>query len=218
MAIPIPLDNFLPGVQRFVAGCSSFTAREAIREKAIDFCKRTRLWTDTDTWQLSNATNTIDIDQPDNQTEILEIEAIRVMGWPVLPQTTEWMDHAHPRWRDELLTGTPKWFIQQSIDQITFVPSDNLSVDVNLIYMPAEGCTTLPDFLFRRYKNIICAGAIADLLVMPNQPWTETYRGYGLPAISMQKKDEYESGVAKAVRDKVRGVQRAHIRARGQYF
>jgi hypothetical protein len=218
----VPIDQFLPGVQRFLKGVPSTTARFAVLETAIDFLRRTRLWEEKDTLVLTTASNDVQVTPPDPNTEILEIMHIALNGEKIPVASEVWMDDTYPYWRDTattgVMTGTPERYVQQSIDFLTFIPIDNVMVTLDELLIPAASATQLPDFLFRFWRSGIEAGAIYKLLLMPNQPWTETYRGYGLPAVSDKKQMEYEAEVARGCKQKARGVQRAPMRTRGVYY
>ena len=73
------IDQFLPGVLRQVTGCPDLTAWFAIREVAIDFTKRTRLWREDDTITLSSSSNQVDLDPPSG-AEIYEIQTLTMQG------------------------------------------------------------------------------------------------------------------------------------------
>lgn len=166
----IDFEPFLPMVLSVAPGCPRPTAVSALRQAAIRFCETTRSWRCDDTFQTTGEPN--DYVCVADQAELFEIEAVTFNGAPLEAAATTYLDRIIPRWRDEQPgTGNPAYFTQLSPDTIAIVPRAAGSVKVHAFLRPAEDADELPEYLGAKHRRTIASGALADLLLLPGQPF-----------------------------------------------
>jgi len=164
------IDAFLPGILPFAPGCATPTAYFGIRQAAIEFCERTRLWRSEDSFQ-------VEVDDCDAilapfGAVVHEIERVLFNGQPLEPKTTQWLDQNQNGWRTNLLTGTPHYVSQVAPDTLTIVPKMAGNLSLYLWLKPSQDATELPDFIEQQYRETIAMGALHRILLIPNQSFT----------------------------------------------
>ena len=164
------LDAFLPGILPFAPGCATPTAHFGIRQAAIEFCERTRLWRSEDEFDVT-LEGCEAVMSPEG-SEILEFEKALFNDQPLIPKTTAWLDTNENGWRSGTHTGRPRYITQTAPDTVTLVPKEAGRLKMYLWLKPAQECTELPDFLAGKYRETIAFGALSRILIIPNQSFT----------------------------------------------
>lgn len=172
-------NDFFPHVLPDVPGCPKAIARTAIRDAAIEFCKRTQLWT-----AESNATGIV-VDEPhytyapETGAQVAATKAVWVSGLRIDPITKAILDTNYSGWKTT--TGTPsRWYgTEPGTIRLYPIPDEAISggllVDVAL--KPSRTATTCPDFLLEDWAEEIAHGAKSKLLTMKGRPWSGDGRG-----------------------------------------
>ena len=204
------LDVFLPKVLPYAPGCPEPTAFEHIRNAAIEFCEETKLWRFEDSFELGSEPNIVCAPQG---AVIHQIERCDFNGERLEPRSLDSLDHQAPDWRSDErpLTGQPAWFTQVHPDTIQVVPHALGRVKVWLRLKPSEDAEQLPDFIASQHRALIGWGALASLLLLPGQPFSEPNR-----ATYFQGK--FDQALGRKSRLQSTGQQRAPIRTRPQFF
>lgn len=164
------LDAFLPGILPFAPGCATPTAHFGIRQAAIEFCERTRLWRSEDEFDVT--LEGCEAVMSPGGSEILEFEKALFNDQPLIPKTTAWLDANENGWRSGTQTGRPRYITQTAPDTVTLVPKEAGRLKMYLWLKPAQDCTELPDFLAGNYRETIAFGALSRILIIPNQSFT----------------------------------------------
>lgn len=203
------IEIFLPNIMPFAPGCAIPAAYQWIRQAAIEFCERTRLWRYAD-----------EFDVTDDAAEALiapygavvhEIEACSFDGQPLEPKTTAWLDSRENGWRDGLLTGIPHYVTQIEPDTLRLVPAMAGKVSLALRLKPTFDADELPDFLADHYRQTIADGALGRILLLPDQSFTNVDMGSAFGAAFQSKLDSLSSKGST-------GQQRAPLRTRASTF
>lgn len=206
------LDYFLTKVLPFAPGCPEPTAFEHLRNAAQDFCETTRLWRFEDTFDLGDDPNVM---CTPTDAVIHEIERCDFNGRRLDPASLDWLDDRYPRWRSETdeWTGAPQWFTQIDRGTVRVVPRplESGKVKVWLRLKPSDDAETLPDFIANEYSTLIGWGAIASILMLPNQTFSAPDR-----AVYFQGK--FDQGIGRNQKQGTSGQQRAPIRVKGNFF
>lgn len=203
------LDVFLPKINVYAPGVAVPTAFMAIRDAANDFCTRTRLWRFEDSFTVSS-NEAEAITTPDGSV-LLDLELVKFDGVDLLPKTTAWLD-AHERgWREGLLTGTPRYITQLDMNTLRLVPGQAGTVAISAWLKPADDCLDLPDFLGDQFRECIAFGALARILLIPNQPYTN-------PQMAQTMMGGFEAKVNSLSVAGSRGQQRARTRTTATYY
>lgn len=215
-----PLADFLPLVQPFAPGVPQPTALQALRLAAIEWCERTRCW---------RVIRTITTTVPDRvlipfpYATVHEIEIAEFNGQKLEPIQFSDIDP------DQITVegGQPKYISQTSPNTLLIYPHAEGSLYLSLFLKPRidaeldapvrENTTFLerfgfvPDHIYLQSAEAIKFGALARLLAMPAQDWTDGNAAAAYELRFREKMDAQFSG-------NVTGQQRAARRTKPQYF
>lgn len=220
MATPtINLTEFLPLVRPHTPGAAIPSMTQALRRSAIEFCERTRCWRETITITITEQDQAITA--PDDSA-IHEIERAEFDGERLTP--IEYDDLSLPEFL-ESEEGRPAVITQKTYNEIAIVPfragtlictlflkprdGENITIDAG--GQPANSFNTVPEFLLSRFGEAIAAGAIARVLIIPQQPFTN-------PEMAAVHAGRFEQGVARFNGANVRGQHRARPRINASFF
>lgn len=76
---------------------------------------------------------------------------------------------------------------------------------------PDQQAYELPDYLIELHPEIIAAGALSKILMLPGYDFTQ-------PQLAMTFASEFEAACNTHFRDNLRGQQRARTRTKPNYF
>ena len=205
------IDTLLPRVMSYAPSCPEPYAIGKLRDAAIRFCQRTKLWKDVDNFAVTAAGCRELFAPPESQ--IYEIQSGRIDGMKMTPVTLTYLDKQFPRWReeDETAEGIPAWMAQLTPNSLTLSPRGAGVVDLTLILMPAQDAEDLPDFLVDLYAVELADGAVGEVLVTPEKDFTQPQ----LAAAFVKRFDDHLNRLAPKG---TKGQQRGPLRSRGQYF
>lgn len=204
------LDAFLQKVLPFAPGCPEPVAFEHILNAARDFCETTRLWRFDDTFEVGEEPNVVCVPQG---AVIHEIERCDFNGLRLEPRGIGWLDEHCPDWRSDenLLTGQPSYFTQIDPATVRVVPHSTGRVKVWLRLKPADDAEQLPDFLLHEHGTVIGWGALAGILMLPNQTFTDPNRATYFQA-------RFDAALARLAKRQSSGQMRAPIRTKANYL
>jgi hypothetical protein len=178
--------DFYPLVLPSVLGCPIPAVNTALRSTVRDFCERTREWRHTNAFTAPGVVNLFNLTLPAN-TELVRILSATVgdkefsaFGRGTLPA-----DWATCTPRDGLYHVGPESY------RLLPVPNAGTSVSVELALMPSMEGIEVGDEVFQRYAESIADGAMARLMELPRQPWTDIN-------MAMLKRAKYESAAHNA--------------------
>ena len=204
------LDAFAASIKVYAPGCADPTMYFGIRQAAIEFCERTRLWRFDDEFQVS-FDDAEGISAPYG-AEIHEIEAVSFNGQPLDPKTTGWLDEHMRGWRTAgQVTGVPHYFTQTEPDTIRLVPFMAGTLGLHLWLKPAQDADQLPDWMVEQHRETIAHGALARILLIPNQSFTN-------PEMGMVFANAFQSKLDGLSNKGFTGQQRAPVRSKATYF
>ena len=202
------LDVFLPRIMPYAAGCAAPTAYAAIITAARALCERGRLWRDDDTFNVTPTSCNV-ICTPD-YADLFEIESALLDGRGLDPISIPDLDRNQPDWRN--LDGNGgRWITQSNRGEVTVVPKCTGSLELHLYLTPNQDADQLPDFLAKDYRQAIADGALAEILMIPGQPFYAPDRAQFYSA-------RFEAKIASLMNQQIRGQQRAPARTRAQFM
>lgn len=202
------LDAFLPNIRPYAPGVADPTAYFAIRQAAIEFCERTKLWRFADEFMVSDATEPL---VAPVGSVVHDIEVTLFNGAELAAKTPAWLDEHCAGWRAGALTGQPAYVTQTEPNTITLVPWQAGTVNLSLWLKPAQNADELPDFIADQYRQVIANGALSYILVIPNQSFTNPDMGNAFGGAFQQKLDTLSNKGST-------GQQRARARTRASFF
>ncbi|MPZ36678.1 MAG: hypothetical protein GEU95_01225 [Rhizobiales bacterium] len=205
------LELILPRVMEKAAACPEPTALRHIRDAAIEFCRRTRVWREQDTFEIT--TEGCEGLAPFLGTQIYEISHAAFTNddcgdRPLDPVTMDWLDKERPRWRDQ--EGTPRYITQSNPNTVRITPKAEGSLRLELILLPAIDTDQLPDILIDTYACEIADGAIAKVLMLPAD--------WGNPGLAAAHAAMFDGHLGRFGNRVSRGQQRALRRPRAQFI
>ncbi len=204
----IELDVFLSKIMPHVPGCPEPTALAGIIKAAQEFCERTRLWRDEDTFTVTPTSCNV-VCAPEG-ADLFEIESASVDGNKLDPISLAELTRLHPRWR-EFEVGQGQWVTQIEHGSVLIVPRCRGTLRLSTFLRPAEDADQLPDFIPKHYKQCIADGALAEILMLPGQPFSDPSRAQ---FFSMR----FENKLNELTNSTIKGQQRAPTRTRPHYF
>lgn len=203
------LDIFLTNIMPYAPGCPEPTAFKQIVLAAQEFCTRTRLWRECDTFNVTpSSCNFVCVP---SGAVLFELESAHFNGSPLEPISIGDLNKRHPRWRT-FEAGIGQWITQTELDSVMIVPRCTGKVELSTFLKPADDADQLPDFLSTHYRQCIAEGALANILMLPGQPFTAPDRAQYYSLLFNSKVDKASTTTA------VQGQQRAPSRVRAQFM
>ena len=151
------LDSFLPLVRGRLPGCPDIVLKDAVRDAAIEFCRRTELMTEA--VLLSVTANDPAYALTATGGDVWEVLSVRRESSPLQPVN-----------RQEFLvqglatqTGTPGYYYLEGDGSLILgpIPDADETLTVLVTVVTAENATTVPDALYQDHRETIAAGARA---------------------------------------------------------
>lgn len=219
MAQPtVNLSEFLPLVQPHAPGASIPAMTQALRGAAIEFCETTRCWRHMATVNITR--QSYPLFSPTYAAAIYEFELATFDDEHEL--TPVQFSDLHAKEFDE--PGVPQYITQTGPDTVSLIPFSSGKLELSLFLKPRHGdeydlvngmpentFDTVPKFFHTMHAEVIAAGALARLLMTPNQPFTDHNRA----AIF---NSQYERRSKQTFNNNVRGQHRARPRIRASWF
>lgn len=169
---PAPLDDFMGGIRPYAPTVAEPTAHNAIRQAAIQFCERTRMWREEDEYQ-NVAGADVAVTVPEG-SQLIDFDIVSFNDFePLDPATTQWLDRNYRGWRTNASPGTPRYVTQLTTNTLRLVPGMDGIVKVSMWLKPDQACMEMPSFLSSQYRETIAHGALARLLAIPGQPYSD---------------------------------------------
>lgn len=177
------IECLLPRIFEVVPACPEPTAIRHLRDAAIDFCRRTRIWRENDCYTVEDD-DTGDI-AVISQAQIYEITSASVTvpdddddddtdpsgaTYTLTPKTVDWLDKNRPGWRWlEDSCGTPEFVTQTEPNMVRIFPLPEIGsrVRLQLILLPSITTDQIIDVLVDAYSQVIADGALARILALP---------------------------------------------------
>ena len=201
------LDVFLPNIMPKAPGCPEPTAFAEIIAAARKVCERLRIWRSDDEFTVTPTSCNV-MCAPDG-ADVYEIENALLDGRQLQPISLNDLNDLVPNWRTTTEGG--KWITQQERGSVLVVPASTGTLGLSLILTPSEDADQLPDFLARDYRGLIADGALAEILMLPMQSFTDPARAQFFQA-------RFDQELGRLSNQGIKGQQRAPSRTRAQYM
>ena len=199
------IEELLPHVIPYAPGCAEPTAIQHLRDAAIRFCERTRCWRHIDKFQTTLSHTQI-LAVP-NDAVLYEIEWAKFDDRELeakIPDVDTWhlQDPAY---------AFPRYITQVNPSCVSIEPHAEGELQISMFLKPSQDTDELPDFLVTHMARNIADGALATLLLLPNQPFTN-------PQMAMAFEAKFQASLDRNFDFNLRGQQRARKRTRPNYF
>ena len=197
-----------PHVLPFAPNCPEPIMIRYLREAAITFCCRSRSWRVDKIYPL--ITDEIDI-MASCDGVIHDIESVR---WRQSPGD-QWQEPMTPSQYEEIAGNyqdrNPLYFSQRLAGKLQVSPFTAGELRVIMYLKPDQQATEVPDYLVELHPDIIAAGALRKILMLPGYDFTQ-------PQLAMNFAGDFEAACNSHFRDNLRGQQRARTRTKPNYF
>lgn len=201
----IELEAFLPLVLPYAPACTDPLAEHHVRVAATTLCKRTRAWRETDCFMSSGEPIEAVCIPP--YANLHEIEDVWFNGKPLSRKS--YGDAQGNACVTE--SGSPRAVTQIAPDTLRLTPPGRGEMKLSLFLKPDPQADMLPRFLFDHFGQEIAAGALAEILLLPNQTWTN-------PQLAVIMNARFEAALDRNFAFNIRGQQRAPARTKPSYF
>lgn len=194
MASMIPITAFMPLVLPFAPTVPEPVAEQMIRLAAIEFCERTRCWRHIanrriDAFNGGTASGTIRVLPP--YATIFEFEFAYFNGEKLEP--LQFSDIDVPSDDEGPEIGVPRYITQTEPNSVRMIPlpEESGSLHLSMFLKPIamdewegsaydraddDDLNVLPDFLLTQQGETIQHGALARILAIPGQSYTDPSR------------------------------------------
>lgn len=169
--MPTAISKFMSRVITDVPGAPDDKVREAVIDAAVDFCEETRVWNEIqDAVATINGVDEYEFDLPSGARPIA-VEEIWCGTNRLVPITMKDLQLVMPDWQTAV--GPAPRFYNSAFDWDTFriypKPADvtGAALRIQGSFQPTDASEILPDVLWNRYREAVCSGAKARLLMMP---------------------------------------------------
>lgn len=206
----IPLSDFLTEVRPYAPGVPDQVAYKHLRNAAIDFCERTRLWKWEDDYDVVETFVGEPIITPAGST-VFDIERVSFDGRDLRPVSTVDLDRLSPHWRTSQETGMPEFITQIEQNTLRVVPAQAGHIYLCLRLKPSKDAMELPDFLDTEYRECIGWGALGRILTIPGQSYTS-------PDMAQFYMQRFENKIGSLSAKGSKGQQNAPKRTRSRFF
>lgn len=199
----------LPRVMPIAIGCPEPTVLAAVRDAVTELCERTRCWVQDETYTLAQAGDEVLV-APEGAL-IHQIDWVYHDGESLDPITLKDLNHRIYDWRTRT-DGAPRFYTQTRLNTLRMVPSDaGQTFSVRVFLKPAENATEAPDDFMDQHREVIADLALARVLGIPAQSWSNP----NLAAYHATKGGLKLDELAAKFRQ---GQQRAPLRTRPSFF
>ncbi len=206
----ISLSKFLPHVRQYAPSVPNPVALDHLRIAANIFCTKTRCWREIVTVSITDKPVGI---TPSN-TVIVAIDQVKMGGRTLSAMSFDDIDL--DEFDDLTIASQATHFSQIHENEITVFPLVAGDVKILLYLAPVAGSefgaagalqdeqNKVPDFLFNNYSPDIAAGALARILLLPGQTFTD-------PAMAGVHMANFNAGINRAKITKARGQGRKRL-------
>lgn len=221
MASPTtPLASFLPYVLPEAAACPSPTAEFQLRLAAIEFCERTRCWRHLTSVAVSAENSTL---AAPALTTIHEFEEATFDGKLLVP--TQYTAIEAEALKGELREGQPTHITQTEPGKVTIYPYAAGTLRLSMFLKPQHGTlfgfdpvnplrdalNVVPPFMLEQHAAALAHGALARILILPRQTWTD-------PERAAFHRTMFDRAIGACSTSNMRGQQRAPVRTVAQWI
>ena len=157
-------------------------AQQGILWSAIEFCDRTKFYSNIQTINLANGIQNVTL-SPNDDALIADIIEVEWNGKKVDPISRADADAL------TLITtsGPPQGYYRPNPEAITLVPATDVggTLKVVMSLTPTRTATSIPKFLYDYHWDAIEHGAYYQLMKMSNRPWAD-------PAMASYHRQQFE--------------------------
>ncbi len=196
------IEDLFSKVRPYAPGASEPMMAEHIRKAAIKFCERTRCWSFEDSFPITGTEDEILCVPP--FAVLFELKEARFNNMELERKAPNGDMLMH----DE---GMPRYITQHRSGTVSIEPRLAGILYISMFLKPAPDADMLPDILFDEFSDAIGDGALASLLLLPNQPYFQ-------PQLAAVFQNQFNNQLDRNFAYNMRGQQRAAKRTRSSFL
>lgn len=205
----VAIDDQLTNIAQIVRKCPKVTLRRAYGRAMREWCQQTQWLRATVAGATVANTKTYTLGQETG----LDIIGIRAMSAVQGTTTFGLAPSDSSQWNPNLTPGFPRryCYLPEGGFALDATPNDVYSLSISIIVTPQETAMQVPADPLVKWSNEIESGALAYLLDVPGQPWTN-------PGMAASYQRDFEAGVANGKAEVQRSFNTGSQRARPRPF
>jgi len=203
------IEELFPYIKPYVATCPDPTILMHVRNAAKKFLEKTRTWREVVTLDLNKDPEDLLVCR-DGQLFEIEIAKWKEAADHDFNKPLEAESYIDIKKKHDYV-GIPQWVYQPTRGTVSVFPFQVGILELSVYVRPDNRATTLPDFIFEEYPQTIANGALASLLLLPGQPYTNSELG-------VYFKNEFGKECDSLFNQNTRGQQRASGRTKPSFF
>ncbi len=211
-----PFTDFLSYVLPLAPSVPEPLALQALRTAAAEFCQKTRSWRHVA--EIDVVGDSYEVAPVPSQAILFEIEEAwfkltgQEYGNPLQRIAFKQIDpNDLPEIEDTPGVAAPEYISQVDYETVILVPIAVGTLRISMFLAPANSADDAPDFLYDKFAQNIADGALASILMTPEQPYTNMQLG-------VMKQAAFNAFCDSKFNMNVRGQQRARARVRSSFF
>jgi hypothetical protein len=171
------LNDFLAEMMQYCNGAPGIMLRIHLINSAIDLCNKALLLKKSpSSIQFEEEVHTYTMKYPQDRYRAIAVDEIKIEGYGPLVRTTEReMDSEFANWRETDSSKPTRFWLTDDVNtfRIWPTPKQDVDIDVNIqsIVTYRRGQTEVDEFIFEKWHEIIQAGALAKVLMIPEASW-----------------------------------------------
>ncbi len=202
-------DEVLPDVP----GVTQAIAKNAIRNAAIEFCDRSKVWVvDHDPMPAVANQGTYPFEPPSGAV-VAMIKTAWFNGQKLTPRTAAQLDKEFVKWPAKV--GIPSRYLQENTEELILVPmpSANLAnaIEAKVALKPSRSSAGIERWIFEKYLEEIAHGAKGKLFSMQKKPWSDSQ-------LAVFHLGQFEDGIHKAKLAAAKSHTTAPLRSRTSFM
>lgn len=195
------LEDLLPRVLQYAPACAEPIALDHLRMAAITWCERTRCWREVD--EICTKDGELDVLCVPPYSTLMEIEEAHFDGRRLEPAP-------HGYRTTSLKGGQTRFITQAAPNMIALYPHTAGRLNISMTLKPALDADAIPDFMVEQWGHHLAHGALASILLLPNQPFTSAQ-------MAVYFDGKFQAALDSHFNVSLRGQQRTPVRTRPRF-
>jgi hypothetical protein len=171
------LNDFLAEMMQYCSGAPPIMLRIHLINSAIELCNKSlMLKKEASKIQFEEDVHTYTMKYPQDRYRAIAIDEVKIEGKTPLERTTEHeMDNSMLNWRETANSRPTRYWLTNDLNTLRVwpTPSQDIDLDVTLrtVVTYKRGQIEVDDFVFEKWHEVIQAGAMAKVLLIPESTW-----------------------------------------------
>ena len=203
----VPVDDWFPLVLPRLPGCPDPILRVAIREAAIEFCRRTKLLRGAIAVTTQAGRDSYPLNAPSDSVVSTIEDVLRDDMTLIASSEEDFRDALYAR-----ASGTPQAYYMAGSRELVLgpIPDAVETLSVRCVLKPDSRAEDLHDALWEDWRNAIAAGACAYT--------RRTYSAWMDTALEADETMRFEDAIGQAQRNTATGRTRKRLRATSHFY